>query len=96
MNDIQKASSYSSDEEVARIIASSHDLIDEILLKKAQTHFKRNEDDSLKLTKEAAHSTSRIIYDGDHTGKSIQISLLNYIENLQSPFICKLFLLRQP
>lgn len=87
ITDIQKASSESSDEEVARIIASSHDLVEEILLKKAQTHFKKNEDGTLKLTKEAAHSTSRIIYDGDHTGKSIQISLLNYIENLQSPYL---------
>ena len=52
-----------------------------VLLDKARAKFDRTEKNELKFTKEAAHSIARIIYKGDFTGKEIQLSLLNYLND---------------
>jgi L-aspartate oxidase len=82
MKDIIKASAYTSNIEAARILASrSADIIDEVLIHKSHTDFAKDAEGELLFTKEAAHSRDRIIYNGDMTGKSIQISLLNYLND---------------
>lgn len=79
--DIQEASSHtSSDEAIQILIEQSKAIVEEMLIDKAKTAFNRDENGDLKFTQEAAHECARIIYDGDHTGKSIQVSLLNYIQ----------------
>lgn len=82
VKDILKASSYTSNEEAAKILSvRSAEIIDEMLIKKSQTNFAKGEKGELLYTKEAAHSRDRIIYHGDMTGKEIQLSLLNYLDN---------------
>jgi L-aspartate oxidase len=81
-HDIMKASSNtSSDQAINLLISKSAEIVEEVLLRKVQTDFSRDEDGELKFTKEAAHSRERIIYKGDFTGKEIQISLLNYLND---------------
>jgi L-aspartate oxidase len=82
VNDIIKASSYTSNPEAAKILSfRSAEIIDEMLLRKSLTDFAKSDGGELLFTKEAAHSRDRIIYKGDMTGKEIQISLLNYLAN---------------
>lgn len=82
VEDIEKASAMTSNLEAARILANeSASVLEELLLNKAETDFNRDEAGELLFTKEAAHSSSRIIYKGDYTGREIQISLLNYLNN---------------
>lgn len=82
INDIIKASSYTSNEEAAKILSSrSAEIIEEMLIRKSHTDFAKNAEGTLLFTKEAAHSRDRIIYKGDMTGKAIQISLLNYLND---------------
>jgi L-aspartate oxidase len=79
--DIQKASAgTSNDEAIELLVSRSSDILDEILLQKVKTDFTKKGDE-LSRTMEAAHSTERIIHKDDCTGKSIQISLLNYLNN---------------
>ncbi len=80
-SDIQKASSNTSNEQAIDVlIERSSKILEEILIKKAQTDFNKK-NDTFEFTKEAAHSNERIIYKNDCTGKSIQISLLNYLKS---------------
>jgi L-aspartate oxidase len=82
VQDIMVASSNTSSIEAAQMLADrSPDILKEVLLEKANTDFDRNEEGQLKYTREAAHSSSRIIYKGDYTGRAIQVSLLNYISD---------------
>ena len=82
INDIIKASAYTSNPEAARILATrSADIIDEVLIHKSHTDFAKDAEGELLFTKEAAHSRDRIIYNGDMTGKAIEISLLNYLSD---------------
>lgn len=82
IKDILKASAYTSNVEAARILATrSADIIDEVLIHKSHTDFAKDAEGELLFTKEAAHSRDRIIYNGDMTGKAIQISLLNYLND---------------
>lgn len=82
MKDILKASSFTSNAEAAKILATrSAEIIDEILIHKTHTDFAKDAEGELLFTKEAAHSRDRIIYNGDMTGKAIQISLLNYLND---------------
>lgn len=82
IEDIQKASSNTSNPEAARILAKrSGAILNEILLEKANTEFNKDEEGKLMFTREAAHSMDRIIYRGDFTGKTIHVSLLNYLDN---------------
>lgn len=82
VEDIFKASSGTANLEAARLLARrSPQILEEIFLEKANTEFDRNGSGELLFTKEAAHSRARIIYKGDYTGKAIQISLLNYLND---------------
>jgi L-aspartate oxidase len=82
IEDIQKASSHTSNVKAAVILAEkSRQILDELLIDKAKTAFERDEVGNLLYTKEAAHSSSRILYKGDFTGKEIQVSLLNYLKD---------------
>jgi L-aspartate oxidase len=82
VEDIQHASSKTANLLAANVLNErSAEILEELLLNKAETNFNKDEDGNLSFTKEAAHSKSRIIYKGDYTGKEIQISLLNYLDN---------------
>lgn len=82
INDIMKASAFTSNIAAAKILATrSAEIIDEMLIHKSNTDFAKDAEGELLFTKEAAHSRERIIYKGDMTGKSIQISLLNYLND---------------
>jgi L-aspartate oxidase len=82
MFDIQKASSNTSSLEATKILAAkSGKIVEEILMRRAETTFALDESGELLFTKEAAHSKERIIYNGDMTGKSIQIALLNLLND---------------
>ncbi|MCO4792548.1 MAG: FAD-dependent oxidoreductase [Bacteriovoracaceae bacterium] len=82
IDDIQKASSYTSNVKAAAIMTGkSGQILNELLIEKAKTDFEKDKDGNLLFTKEAAHSTSRILYKGDFTGKEIQVSLLNYLKD---------------
>lgn len=84
IQDIQKASAYTSNMDAARLLASrSAEIIDEILIHKSNTDFAKDAEGELLFTKEAAHSRDRIIYKGDMTGKAIQIALLNYLADIE-------------
>lgn len=82
VEDIMKASSGTSSEEAARLVAyESSSILEDLLIHKAHSNFERDESGELLFTKEAAHSTPRILYRGDYTGKDIQITLLDYLKN---------------
>ena len=82
IKDILKASAFTSNSEAAKILATrSADIIEEVLIHKSHTDFAKDAEGELLFTKEAAHSRDRIIYNGDMTGKAIQISLLNYLND---------------
>lgn len=81
IDDIQKASSNTSNIEAARILEEdSGAILKEVLIDKVGTDFERREG-NLLFTKEAAHSFPRILFKGDYTGREIQVSLLNYLKN---------------
>jgi L-aspartate oxidase len=82
VEDILKASSGTSSREAARLVATkSSEILEDLLMNKAEAHFEKDEFNKLRFTKEAAHSVPRILYKGDYTGKEIQIALLNYLKN---------------
>jgi L-aspartate oxidase len=82
IDDILKASNYTSYEEASRVLAfDSLEVFEEVLVDKAKTNFSRNEQGELNLTQEAAHTSKRIAYQGDFTGREIQVSLLNYLKD---------------
>lgn len=84
INDIMKASAFTSNKEAAKILTTrSAEIIDEVLIHKSHTDFAKDAEGELLFTREAAHSKERIIYNGDMTGKAIQISLLNYLADTQ-------------
>ncbi len=84
VQDILKASAYTSNHEAAKILSHrSAEIIDEILIHKSHTDFAKDAEGELLFTREAAHSRDRIIYNGDMTGKSIQLSLLNYLADIE-------------
>lgn len=84
VQDIMKASAQTSNIEAARILATrSAEIIEEVLIHKSNTEFAKDAEGELLFTKEAAHSRDRIIYQGDMTGKAIQVSLLNYLANVE-------------
>lgn len=82
VDDIMKASSGTSSMEAAKLVAyESSTILEDLLIHKAHSNFERDESGELLFTKEAAHSTPRILYRGDYTGKDIQITLLNYLKS---------------
>ena len=84
-DDIQKASAHTSyDLAIDALIENSSAILEEILFEKAKTCFTRDQSGGFCFTREAAHSKDRIIYKDDCTGKSIQISLLNFLSTLDN------------
>ncbi len=82
LDDIQKASSGTSFNPAAELVADkSSELLEEILVQKAGVDFERNDKGEFEFTKEAAHSCARILYKGDYTGKEIQTALLRLLNN---------------
>ncbi len=82
VEDIFKASSNTSYLPAAKTLANkSGAILQEMLIEKAKTQFERSLEGELMFTKEAAHSRPRILYKGDFTGKEIEISLLNYLND---------------
>lgn len=80
--DILVASSETSNKQAIELLKSrGGNALEEVLLKNAKTDFEHYDSGELKLTKEAAHSKARILYKGDFTGKEIEISLLNYLND---------------
>ena len=70
-----KAGHYENDKESVDImIRTSLEVVKDLVSYGAR--FERNEDGSLSYTKEGAHSTNRIIFHEDVTGKEITSSLL--------------------
>lgn len=75
MEDTLHAGHYENDRESVEImIRSSGDVLDDLL--EIGVEFERNEDGELAFTKEGAHSTNRILYYEDITGKEITRKLL--------------------
>ena len=71
-SDIQKASAYTSyDKAIDELVNRGAQILEEILIQKAETDFSKSLG-KLSFTMEAAHSSERIIYKDDCTGKSIQ------------------------
>jgi len=82
IKDIMKASAGTSYLPAAELLARrSGDIVREVLIEKARTPFAQGDDGELLYTREAAHSKDRIIYNGDMTGRAIQIALLNYLDD---------------
>lgn len=82
VDDINNASSKTANLLAANLLKErSAEILENLLLDKANTDFNKDDAGNLLFTKEAAHSKSRIIYKGDYTGKEVQISLLNYLDN---------------
>ena len=83
--DTLKAGHYENDRtSVELMIRSSQDVVDDLLLYGAD--FQKDESGKLSFTKEGAHSTKRIIYHEDTTGKEITSTLLEEVkkqENIQ-------------
>lgn len=80
MEDIQKASAYTSSPEALKVFCeNASEVVEEYLLGKAKTNFRKEENGEFAFTKEAAHSVPRILFQGDHTGRELQLSLLNYL-----------------
>ncbi|PIK14057.1 FAD-dependent oxidoreductase [Halobacteriovorax sp. JY17] len=82
LGDIERASSFTANMNAASILKErSGKILEEILINKSKTNFAKDENGELLFTREAAHSRDRILYQGDYTGKEIQVSLLNYLNN---------------
>lgn len=82
IQDIQTASSNTSSPKALEVLCeNASKVVEEYLLGKAETNFKRDQSGDLVYTQEAAHSVPRILFQGDHTGRELQISLLNYLSD---------------
>ncbi len=83
-SDIELASSDTSNPEVVKVLTKrSAAILKEILVDKAKTEFAREQSGEFKFTLEAAHSRARILYHGDMTGKTIELSLLRYLRKIE-------------
>lgn len=68
---------------VRQLISEGPRLVEEILLKKAQVPFDKNEGhEQYHLTREGGHSATRIIHRADESGKAIEEALLAYAQTL--------------
>lgn len=77
--DTLKAGHYENDKESVEImIRSSKDVVDDLLSWGA--NFQKEKDGSLAFTREGAHSSKRIIYHEDVTGKEITSTLLRKVK----------------
>ena len=82
-DDTLKAGHYENDREsVSIMISSSPDVINDLL--EYGVPFNRNEDGSLAYTREGAHSSNRILFHKDITGKAITQTLLDRVLELDN------------
>ena len=81
--DTMKAGHYENDKKSVEImIKTSPEVVRDLVSYGAQ--FERNEDGSLAYTKEGAHSSNRIIFHEDVTGKEITSTLLREVQKLSN------------
>lgn len=81
--DTMRAGHYENRKESVDImIRSSQDIIKDLV--SYGVDFRRNEDGSLAFTKEGAHSTPRICFHEDETGKEITSKLLKAVQQLEN------------
>lgn len=80
--DIIHAGAGHTNPEAARILAQEGpQMVDQVLLEKANVQFDTNRSGEIEAIFEAAHSAPRIIHVADATGKAIAIGLLNRLKN---------------
>lgn len=83
-DDIIRAGDYLNNTEAVRILTETGpSLVDEYLVDKLGIDFTRNDDGTLKLTREAVHSVRRIYFDRDISGKAIENGMLDYVKKLK-------------
>lgn len=82
-NDTMKAGHNENDPDAVELmIRSSQDVISDLI--SYGVRFARNEDGALLFTREGAHSTNRILYHEDITGKEITTHLLEAVKKLSN------------
>jgi len=80
--DLQVAGVFMNNPEAVRILAENGPaLIDSVLIKKTDISFDLDASGQLEVIREAAHSAPRIIHAADHTGKAIEIALINRLKD---------------
>ena len=81
IEDIIQAGAGLCNEEAVRFLAvEGPEVVKKLLLDEIHVPFSTSEEGELDLTKEGAHSISRIIHAGDSTGRAIEMSLLNRVK----------------
>ena len=81
--DTMRAGHYENNKRSVEImIRSSQDIISDLI--SYGVDFARNEDGSLRYTREGAHSTNRILFHEDITGKEITSTLLKRVQDLEN------------
>ncbi len=79
--DILRAGAGASRPEAVRLLAEQGPaLVEDLLIRQAETPFDRAPDGSLAWGREAAHSRRRILHVGDGTGQAIITALLNRLK----------------
>ncbi len=63
------------------------DLVFDFLIKKVNVEFSKDPSGQIDYTKEAAHSSPRILHYKDHTGEEIEKSLISYAQKLRIPIL---------
>jgi len=80
--DITRAGDGLNDERAVRILSKEGPrLVRELLVEQYGVPFDTRDDGELHVTREAAHSTSRILHAQDATGRAIQVQLVKALEN---------------
>lgn len=77
---LEAGANYNNPQAIQRITEDGPGLVERILIDKLGVPFNRNEDGTLSLIGEGAHSSKRIIHVADTTGKAIEIALLNALK----------------
>ena len=71
--------------EAVHVLASEGPkLVSEFLIEELGVRFTRTAEGELDLTKEAAHSTRRILHADDSTGRAIEVALLNGLKRYEN------------
>ena len=79
---VRAGSGVNNPEAVKFLVENGPREVYDFLVKKVKVPFSRNKAGELDLTKEAAHSTRRIIHSDDITGRSIELALYEYAEKI--------------
>ena len=78
---IQAGAGLCNEEAVRFLAAEGPGVVRKLLLDEIEVPFSKTDAGELDLTKEGAHSVSRIIHASDATGRAIEIALLNRIRS---------------